>query len=98
MHLECHSRRISGPNYVTLLSSISRMENTLFLSLYQLPLSFGLNIVWNIPSSLLPILAFPELCHKRDTIPEKPLPFSPISGFLAFSFFISPQIYSQKEG
>lgn len=41
MHLECHNRTISGPNYVTLLSSISRIESTFFLSLYELPLLSG---------------------------------------------------------
>lgn len=79
MHLECHNRTISGPNYVTLLNSISRIENTFSLSLYELPLYLGLNIVWNLTSSCLPYLALTELCQKRDILSEMPLPTSLIS-------------------
>lgn len=51
--MEGHNRTVSGPNYVTRWSFISRAENTFVLSLYKLPLHLGLDPVWNISSSHL---------------------------------------------
>lgn len=66
MLLECHNRTISGPNDVTLLSFISGIEHTIFLFLFWVPLHLGLNIIYAISSSHLPILTLPQLCQ-----PEK---------------------------
>lgn len=51
--MEGHNRMISGPNYVTWWSFISRTGNTFVLSLYKLPLHLGWDVVWNISSSHL---------------------------------------------
>lgn len=78
MHLECHNRTISGSNYVTLLSPISGIENTFFLSLYELPLYLGLTISGTYRLPVSP--SQPSQNHvPRDTASQRPLPTGSIS-------------------
>lgn len=81
--MEGHNRTVSGLNYVTWWSFISKTENTFVLSLYKLPLHLGLDAVWNISSShLIPACVIrtviPELCYQTDILSERLLPAGPI--------------------